>query len=1034
MYCFIFLFSQNLFAGKRETKNVNVGDQITLYSTYHGYTQSVLWNWDTGVLELVGRLYDTSTSATFKVKKASPLSGVVVQATTYYHKQNTTATGINKDLDTWRIYAKDNSTVSLSESSLVLDLGDNLYITATPSNATYSGNYKWTSSNSNVAYITGTGKRVILNTYSPGNTRIRVTLDNNNYAECQVVVNQVDPERATITSPININTNQSKSLIVSVYPSNARVTSEKWYISQGKENISLTSAGVLTGLKPGVASIYCIINNTIQSNFAQVIVSEPAFYVKQTYPQNKATNISSLATPSVTYSLNVYKSQNYNSIKLLNENTNEKVKGEVSITNANLKFTPKEALLPNTNYRFDIPSKAVSSQWGAYIDSTISISFQTANWDTLSLTFSDSERFVHVGHKVHLQASVSDASIYYTLNGSDPSTTSMLYTDSIVIMNDTKIRAIAVHDGFWTSAITEKEYLISHKTVIEKFPEKEQLYNYDYLVPYIKYCTKIEAGPKIDSVRLIQSNEFELSGQVIIADSTIFFIPTEPIKKGNIYTMDIPADAIRTLKGESNDSISWSFATGDFVTAIALGHEIGAAYKTDGKLLTWGNLYQSGDYTNGSYTMLTNISPSVFLQGDIDTVSLGYMHNALIKSDKTLWMWGRQYCGEFGVNSHQGTSLPIKVMDSVLYVSAGGQHTAFIKEDNTLWMCGRNDFGQLGDSSLITRMTPVKVLDNVIQVAAGWCTTYAITSDYQLWGWGRNDKYQLGNDTTTDSWQPTKLLDDVLFVTTSPTQCKWTAVIMKDHSLWIFGEGYHVPTKILDNICSVAVGVDYLQAIKKNGTLWAFGANELGQLGINNTISVKAPELVMDSVNHVAVGAYTSVGLMTDGSVRSWGDNRDNLLGYVVDPSVSYGTTPQQIIEGLPSSALNNLVLRKKNYHLAIDGSNVINVMPSPLNADFFSVKWTSLNTDIVIVSSLGVLTPVAIGETEVIVEIMDGTNSYSQTCRIVVSEDGDFEFDDSESAKDKVYKIIRNQQLLIIRGEDIYSILGAKIRNSDWN
>lgn len=105
----ICLFSTTIsYAGKTESKNVNVGDKFTVYATSHYYTNSVAWKWDIGILELVGSLYATSTSATFKVKKAPPASGVVIQATTYYFKNGTTSSGLNKDLDTWHIFAENN--------------------------------------------------------------------------------------------------------------------------------------------------------------------------------------------------------------------------------------------------------------------------------------------------------------------------------------------------------------------------------------------------------------------------------------------------------------------------------------------------------------------------------------------------------------------------------------------------------------------------------------------------------------------------------------------------------------------------------------------------------------------------------------------------------------------------------------------------------------------------------------------------------------------------------------------------------------
>ena len=983
----IFLLPQSIFAGKRETKRVNVGDQITLYSTYHSYTQSVLWNWDTGVLELVGSLYATSTSATFKVKKASPLSGVVVQATTYYHKSNTTATGINKDLDTWTIYATDNSTVSLSSSSVVMDQGESMYITATASNSSYSGQYKWKSYNTNVAYISGSGKRVILNAYAPGTTKIRVTLDNNNYAECQVTVNKVDPQSATISSPISIYTDQSKSLTVSVYPSNAKVDSKTWYVASGKEYVSLTSSGYMTGLKPGVADVYCLINNQIYSNTAQVIVTEPTFNIQQTYPQNNATEVSSLVAPSITYSLDVYEADDYAGIQLQNLDNRSLVEGTVVHTGKKVTFTPTQALLPLTNYQLIIPQKAVRSKWGAYIDSTFSIYFKTSDWDKLSLTFSDDNQFVPIGSKVHLRASVADAQIFYTTNGTFPTINSTLYTDSILIERDMKIRAFAMRDGYINSDIVEKEYLISNKSIVKKFPEKEQLYVYDDVNPYVTFDIAIKESNRIGDVSLFKKDGEVVDGQVIVADSSIFFVPHQPLKKGCIYNMFVPANAVLTSKGEPNDSVVWTFSTGDYATSIAVGAEMGAAFKTDGQIMTWGSIYQSGNYLDGSYEMSLLSNPTNIAYSDVDTISIGYMHSAYIKNDSSLWMCGRQYCGEFGVNSHIGTNVPIKVMDSVLYVSAGGQHTAIIKNDYSLWMVGRNDFGQLGDSSVVTKLLPVKVLDNVMKVAAGWGNTFAITNDYQLYGWGRNDKSQLGNSSTIDSWQPIKLAENVAYVATSVVEGKYTAFIKRDGSLWVFGDDYTTPTQILEDVSSVAVGVDYIQAIKSDNTLWAMGNNTLGQLGIEVKTESNSPKFIRDSVLQVSSGGKTTVAMMYNGSVWTWGSNMNNLLGYDTQSNVTCNYIPIQIIEGMSCSTLSGITPRKMLYRMVTGEKNVITTIPEPLNADYTELLWKCLDENVVSVSQRGVVTALSPGETDLYIQIQDQQNrTYDIDCHIIVS------------------------------------------------
>ncbi len=877
--------------------------------------------------------------------------------------------------------------LTLDATSLVMDVGDSYHLTyrVTPANVNPQPTVRFLSTNNSVATVSNYG---LISAKSAGEATIKVENSAGPPVSCTIKVNKVDPQSASITSPISIYTDQSISLSVSVSPSNAMVTSKTWCISQGEENISLTSSGYLTGLKPGQATVYCMINNQVRSNDANVIITEPAFYIKQSYPQQDATNVSSLTAPSVTYSLNVYEDAEYEMIQLQNVDANVMEKGDIDINNATITFTPTKALLPQTNYRLIVPPKAVRSKWGAYIDSIWFVSFQTGDLEKLSITFSEDQQFVPIGQRIHLQSSVADAKIFYTTNGTLPTIKSTIYTDSILIERDTKIRAFAMRDGYENSDIVEREYLISNKSIVKKFPEKEQLYVYDDVNPYVTFDIAIKESDRIGEVSLFKKDGESIEGQVIVADSSIFFVPYQPLNKGSLYKMYIPSNAILTQKGEPNDSIMWTFSTGDFVTSIAMGTEIGAAFKTDGQILTWGSFYQSGNYTDGSYEMTLQPTPTSLVYDDIDTISIGYMHNAYIKNDGSLWMWGRQYCGEFGINSHIGTNVPIKVMDSVLYVSAGGQHTAIIKSDHSLWMVGRNDFGQLGDSSVVTKLLPVKVLDNVMQVAAGWGNTFAITNDYQLYGWGRNDKAQLGNNSTLDSWQPIKLLDDVAYVATSVVEGKYTAVIKKDNSLWIFGDEYTTPTKIMDNVFSVAVGADYIQAIKSNKTLWAMGNNTSGQLGVVTQANSNSPMFIRDSVLQVSSGGRTTAALMHNGSVWTWGSNMNNLLGYETQSHINFSNSPIQMIEGMSYSTLSGVTPRKMLYQMVTGEKNVITTIPEPLNADYTKLLWKCSDENVVSVSQRGVITALSTGEVELFIQIQDQQKrTFDIVCHIIVSD-----------------------------------------------
>ena len=66
----------------------------------------------------------------------------------------------------------------------------------------------------------------------------------------------------------------------------------------------------------------------------------------------------------------------------------------------------------------------------------------------------------------------------------------------------------------------------------------------------------------------------------------------------------------------------------------------------------------------------------------------------------------------------------------------------------------------------------------------------------------------------------------------------------------------------------------YSFAIKNDGSLWAWGYNEYGQLGDGTTENKSAPVKIMDDVTAVSAGLLHSFAIKSDGSLWAWGDNR----------------------------------------------------------------------------------------------------------------------------------------------------------------
>ena len=127
-------------------------------------------------------------------------------------------------------------------------------------------------------------------------------------------------------------------------------------------------------------------------------------------------------------------------------------------------------------------------------------------------------------------------------------------------------------------------------------------------------------------------------------------------------------------------------------------------------------------------------------------ISAGREHTAAIKTDGTLWTWGSNNSGQLGTNDIINRSTPVTTFASGnnwKQVSSGGYHTAAIKTDGTLWTWGRNSGasgpGALGTNDTTNRSTPVTTFaggTNWKQVSGGTEQTAAIKTDGTLWTWG----------------------------------------------------------------------------------------------------------------------------------------------------------------------------------------------------------------------------------------------------------------------------------------------------------
>ena len=248
----------------------------------------------------------------------------------------------------------------------------------------------------------------------------------------------------------------------------------------------------------------------------------------------------------------------------------------------------------------------------------------------------------------------------------------------------------------------------------------------------------------------------------------------------------------------------------------------------------------------------------------------GQNHALARKSDGTVWTWGANGNGQLGNNSTTNSALPVQVsgLSGVVAVTAGESSSFALKSDGTVWAWGNNGNGQLGDNSTTQRLVPVQVtgLSGVSAIAAGRYHVAALKTDGTVWAWGYNCDGQLGNGTTSSC-----------------------------------GSANPVPVQsAISGVVALSAGAYYVQALKTDGTVWAWGYNSSGQLGDGTTTARSWPALINGAAGIAALASgYESAYLVrSDGAVFAVGYNTDGELGNGTTNSSSTTSLVQAYLGG----------------------------------------------------------------------------------------------------------------------------------------
>jgi alpha-tubulin suppressor-like RCC1 family protein len=317
--------------------------------------------------------------------------------------------------------------------------------------------------------------------------------------------------------------------------------------------------------------------------------------------------------------------------------------------------------------------------------------------------------------------------------------------------------------------------------------------------------------------------------------------------------------------------------------AFSAGDNHTLAIMNDGTLWSWGdNRYgQLGDGTSTNQNEPTLIGNETGWK----SVFAGNSTSMALKEDGTIWVWG-----------YDNSSSPIQIGSDNDWkvLSTSGSHTLAIKDNGTLWAWGWNYYGQLGDGTRVNKNRPTQIgTDNDWNaVSANGVQSVAIKNDKTLWTWGK-----IGVGTHDGITIPTEL-DFYSGWESVSAGTKHLLAIRSDGTLWAWGSNEYgqlgnakfssnesSPNKISSDgdWIKVSGGFHHSTAMKKDGSIWAWGQNSYGQSGNGTLYGSNEPKLVGNSTDWQSIsastGGYHTIASKKDGSLWAWGYNWKGELG-----------------------------------------------------------------------------------------------------------------------------------------------------------
>ncbi len=381
-------------------------------------------------------------------------------------------------------------------------------------------------------------------------------------------------------------------------------------------------------------------------------------------------------------------------------------------------------------------------------------------------------------------------------------------------------------------------------------------------------------------------------------------------------------------------------------TRISAGTAYSMALMADGTIWAWGK-NSNGQLGDGTTTMSSFPARVIDTEGETVLtgavgISAGNTHSLALLADGTILAWGFNFSAQLGDGTTESSLFPIQVRglegngyltDIIGIAPHSGQFSLVLGKDGTAWTWGYNESGVLGQNhELMHEFYPVQVkgpggvnlLKGLVAVSSGRNHAMGLHRDGTVWSWGNNSNGQLGDGITESKPFPVQVIapegvGTLKNVIALSAGAHHSLALLADGTVWAWGNNNrgqlgvssipnsYTPIQVgsaegvfLSNITAISAGDQFSLALEADGTVWVWGQNEFGQLGDSTKTNRSAPAQVLDSdgegllidIIEISAGDTHCLALSDDGSVWAWGNNIHHRLG---DGTGTHRKTPVQV-------------------------------------------------------------------------------------------------------------------------------------------